>query len=68
MNVNWSIKISVREVPSTKKIHKIIARPINTIKRSLIIPHIIYFLNIAIAVLNEIKYSLFFHLLSVLIF
>jgi hypothetical protein len=67
MNVNWSNKISVREVPRMKKIYNIIARPINTIKRSLIIPHIIYFLNIGIAVLNEIKYSLFFHLLSVLI-
>jgi hypothetical protein len=38
-----------------KKIYKIIARPINTIKRSLIIPHVIYFVNTEIAVLNDIK-------------
>ena len=55
--------IAVREVPRTKKINEIIARPINTIKRSLINPHINCLVNTELVALNEMKY-----LLSVLIF
>ena len=41
LNPFW---MEILEVASTKKIYKMIARPIKTIRRSLIIPHLMYFL------------------------